>query len=98
MNLDKKVVCTNEWWIMINAIILLRTEAENLRGMTTPNQNTVTEYTAQKNAKLADEYEFAAEALRKLHNEGFAEGVLQGLTSLVEDIKRRKHNDKSSTN
>ena len=75
---------------MINAIQLLKMEAHTLRSMTTPNANTITEWSAKKNAELADEYEFAAEALRKLHNEGFAEGVLEGLKALAESCKRRR--------
>lgn len=58
--------------------------------MSTPNANTITEYTANKNAELADEFELAAEALRKLHNEGFNEGVLAGLKSLAESCKARR--------
>ena len=69
---------------MINAIQLLKMEAQARRSMTTPNAHTITEYAAAENAKLADEYEFAAEALRKLHNEGFNAGVLAGLKALAE--------------
>jgi len=76
--------------MMINAIMLLKQEAAARRSMTTPNAHTITEYTARENAKLADEYEFAAEALRKLHNEGFKEGVLNGLKSLSESCKARR--------
>lgn len=75
---------------MIDAINLLKMEALSRRSMTTPNANTITEYAAAENARLADEYEFAAEALRKLHNEGFAEGVLEGLKALAESCKRRR--------
>lgn len=75
---------------MINAIQLLKMEAQARRSMTTPNAHTITEYAAAENAKLADEYEFAAEALRKLHNEGFNEGVLAGLKALAESCKARR--------
>ena len=75
---------------MINAIQLLKMEAQVRRSMTTPNANTITEYAAKENEKLADEYEFAAEALRKLHNEGFAEGVLAGLKAMAESCKARR--------
>ena len=75
---------------MINAIQLLKMEAQARRSMTTPNAHTITEYAAAENAKLADEYEFAAEALRKLHNECFNEGVLAGLKALAESCKARR--------
>lgn len=75
---------------MINAIKLLLMEAHSLRGMTTPNSQTITEYQAKKNADLAHEYEVAAEALRKLHNEGFAEGIVQGFKDIVDRIQKRK--------
>lgn len=75
---------------MINAIQHLKMAAEDYRRMATPNANTVTEYTARKNAELADEFDLAAEALRKLHNEGFTEGVLAGLRSLAESCKARR--------
>lgn len=75
---------------MINAINLLKMEATVRRGMTTPNANTITEYAARENAKLADEYELAAEALRQMHNEGFKDGVLAGLKSLAESCKARR--------
>ena len=75
---------------MINAIQLLKMEAQARRSMTTPNAHTITEYAAAENAKLAEEYEFAAEALRKLHNEGFNEGVLAGLKALAESCKARR--------
>jgi hypothetical protein len=75
---------------MINAIHLLKMEAQCRRRMTTPNAHTITEHAATENAKLADEYEFAAEALRKLHNEGFGEGVMAGLKSLAESCKARR--------
>lgn len=75
---------------MLNAIMLLKHEAHARRSMTTPNANTITEYAAKENEKLADEYDFAAEALRKLHNEGFTEGVLAGLKSLAESCEARR--------
>jgi hypothetical protein len=75
---------------MINAIQLLKMEAQCRRRMTTPNAHTITEHAAKENAKLADEYEFAAEALRKLQNEGFGEGVMAGLKSLAESCKARR--------
>lgn len=70
------MVTLNKGETMLNAIILLRMEAKALRSMTTPNTQTITEYAAKKNMELAEEYEFAAEALRKLHNEGFKKGYL----------------------
>jgi hypothetical protein len=79
---------------MINAIYLLKMEAQCRRRMTTPNAHTITEHAAKENAKenakLADEYEVAAEALRKLHNEGFGEGVMAGMKSLAESCKARR--------
>ena len=81
---------------MINAIQLLKMEAVARRSMTTQNANTITEWAAKKNAELADEFEFAAEALRKLHNEGFNEGVLAGLKALAESCKARR--DKKAPN
>ena len=39
---------------MINAIQHLKMAAEDYRRMSTPNANTITEYTANKNAELAD--------------------------------------------
>lgn len=78
---------------MIHAIQHLKMAAEDYRRMSTPNANTITEYTANKNAKLADEFELAAEALRKLHNEGFNEGVLAGLKSLSESCKARHEHE-----
>jgi hypothetical protein len=75
---------------MINASQLLKMHEADLRRMTTPNANTITEHAAKENAKLADEYEFAAEALRKLHNKGFSEGVVAGLKSLAESCKARR--------
>lgn len=77
---------------MIHAIQHLKMAAEDYRRMSTPNANTITEYTANKNAELALEFEVAAEALRKLHNEGFNEGVLAGLKSLAESCKARREN------
>jgi hypothetical protein len=81
---------------MIHAIQLLKMEAQCRRRMTTPNAHTITEHAARENAKLADEYEFAAESLRKLHNEGFGEGVMAGLKSLAESCKARRE-EKSET-
>lgn len=74
---------------MINAIKLLLTEAQTRRSMTTPNAHTITECAAQENAKLADEYEMAAEALKKLQREGFAEGIVEGFRKIAEDHRRR---------
>ena len=75
---------------MKNAIQLLKMEAAGRRSMTTPNSHTITEYTASENAKLADEYEAAADALRVMANEAFAQGILKGVASLVESCKRRE--------
>ena len=75
---------------MKNAIQLLKMEAAGRRSMTTPNAHTITEYTARENAKLADEYEAAADALRCMANEAFAQGILKGVDSLVESCKRRE--------
>lgn len=75
---------------MINAILLLRQEAQVRRSMTTPNAHTITEYTAKENEKLADEHELAAEMLRKMYNERFTEGFLMGMKSLVESDERRR--------
>ena len=78
----------------LDVIQHLKIEAQTLRSMTTLNANTVTEHTARKNAELANEFEFAAEALRNIHNDGFAEGVSDGLKSLAESCKERR--DKSA--
>lgn len=75
---------------MINAILLLRQEAQVRRSMTTPNAHTITEYTAKENEKLADEYELAAEMLRKMYNERFNEGFLMGVKSLAESDEKRR--------
>lgn len=75
---------------MINAIELLKMEAYARRSMATPNAHTITEYAAKKNAKLADEYELAAEALRQMQNVAFADGILKGVESLVASCKARR--------
>jgi len=75
---------------MIKAIQLLTMEAHARRSMTTPTRNTVTEYTANENAKLADEYEAAAEALRQMHNKAFSDGILAGIKSIAESCKARR--------
>ena len=75
---------------MIHVIQHLKLVAEDYRRLVTPNANTITEYTAKRNAELALEFEVAAEALLKLHNEGFNEGVLAGLKSLAESCKARR--------
>lgn len=75
---------------MQNAIQLLKMEAHARRGMTTPNAHTVTEAAAAENAKLADEYEAAAEALRRMHNKAFEDGILEGVKSLAESCKARR--------
>lgn len=82
---------------MINAILLLRQEAQVRRSMTTPNAHTITEYTAKENEKLADEYELAAEMLRKVYNEVFNEGFLMGMKSLVESDERRRKERKHAS-
>lgn len=76
---------------MIKVIQHLKMVAEDYRNMSTPNTSTITEYTANKNRELALEFEVAAEALRKLYNEGFNEGILAGLTSLTENCKARRN-------
>lgn len=58
--------------------------------MTTPDANVTAAHAALRNAKLADEFEFAAEALRKLHNGCFTEGILQGMKSLAESCNARR--------
>lgn len=75
---------------MINAIQLLKMEAQARRSMTTPNANTVTKYAAAENAKMADEYDLAAEALRRMHNKAFEDGILEGVKALAESCKRRR--------
>jgi hypothetical protein len=75
---------------MINAIELLKMEAHARRSMTKPNAHTITEYAAKKNAELADEYDLAAEALRRMHNKAFEDGLLAGVQSLVESCKARR--------
>jgi len=74
---------------MNNAIDLLKREAHARRSISVPNSQTITEYTAKKNLKLAEEHEAAAEALRQMHNKAFADGVLAGVKSLAESCKRR---------
>lgn len=78
---------------MIHAIQHLKMAADDYRRMSTQNAHTITEHTARENAKLADEFELAAEALRKLHNEGFNEGVLAGLNGLAESCKARREKE-----
>ena len=73
---------------MINAITLLKMHAEDLRRMTTSNANTISEWTAKENAKLADEYEFAAEALRTLHRGGLAD-----LKAIAESAARKRSSE-----
>ena len=51
---------------MINAIHYLENGAASYRSMTTPDSQVTTEQAAKRNAELADEFERAAEALRKL--------------------------------
>lgn len=75
---------------MIHAIELLKMEAHARRSMSTPNANTITEYTARENAKLAEEYELAAEALRQMHNKAFADGIVAGVRSMAESCKARR--------
>lgn len=74
---------------MIDAIQLLKMEAQVRRSMTTPNAHTITEYAAAKNAKLADEYELAAEALRRMCNKAFEDGIIEGVKALAESCKAR---------
>ena len=80
---------------MINAIIHLKTEAEHYRKLAQADvgADAPQSLPAKKNNELADEFELAAEALRKLHNEGFAEGVLAGIKALAEscNARREKH-------
>lgn len=78
---------------MINAIQHLKMAADDYRRMSKFNAHTITECMALKNAALADEFELAADALRKLNNEGFNEGVLAGLKSLAESCKARRENN-----
>ena len=75
---------------MINAINLLKMEAQGRRSMTTPNANTITEYAAAENARLADEYDLAAEALRRMHNKAFEDGIVDGVKAIVESCNRRR--------
>lgn len=75
---------------MIDAIRLLKEEAHIRRGMTTPNQHTITEHSARENKRLADEYETAAEALRQMHNKAFADGILAGIRSIADSCKARR--------
>lgn len=75
---------------MFDAIHLLEEEAVIRRSMTTPNSHTITEHTARENARLADQYELAAKALRQMHNKAFAEGILAGMKVLAESCERRR--------
>ena len=78
---------------MQNAIALLLMEAQVRRSMTTPNANTITKYAAEENAKLADEYETAADALRRMHNKAFEDGIVEGVMALAESCKRRRERE-----
>lgn len=80
---------------MINAITLLEQEARARRSRVMPARDAVDEHADDENARLADEYERAAEALRRLHNRGFSEGVLAGLKTLADSCKARR--EKKST-
>jgi hypothetical protein len=51
-------------------------------SMTTPNRNTITEYTAAENVKKAAALRKAKELFRQWHNEKFAEGIISGLTGM----------------
>jgi len=51
---------------MKNAIRHLENAAKSYRSMTTPDGQVTTEEAALRNAELADEFEAAAQALRKL--------------------------------
>ena len=82
---------------MIRAIELLRNEAQVLRSMTTPNSNTITEFTARQNAELADEYELAANELRKLYNEQFINQLVKGIESLVDSCRVNRENRENRT-
>ena len=75
---------------MINAIKYLKMAAEDYRRMSTPDHNVTTPQAAIRNAKLADEFELAAEALRKMHNGVFAEGWLEGFKKIAESCKANK--------
>ena len=70
-------------------------ESHAMRSMTTPNAHTITEHTANKNRMLADEYELAAEVLRRIQNKAFEDAILGGVDSLVESCKRRRKNKMS---
>ena len=75
---------------MLNAIKYLKKAAEDYRSMTTPDNQVTTPQAAIRNAKLADEFELAAEALRKLHNGVFAEGWLEGFKAIAESCRKNR--------
>lgn len=79
---------------MINAIKYLKMAAEDYRRMTTPDNHVTTPQAAIRNAELADEFEMAAESLRKIHNGVFVEGWLEGFKKIAESCKanREKRN------
>jgi hypothetical protein len=82
--------CNQERMTMIDAINLLKTEALSRRSMTTPNQHTITEWTARENERLANQYDLAAEALRRMHNKAFADGILEGVKAIADSCQRRR--------
>lgn len=73
---------------MINAIDLLKMAAYDMRNISTPNSQTITEYAAKHNLKLAEEYELAAQLLAKAQRAGFAEGWLEGINKWCKEREK----------
>lgn len=80
---------------MINAIRLLKMAAHDMRNISTPNSQTITEYAANQNKKMAEEYELAAQLLVKAQNAGFAEGWLEGINKWCKEREGKTFGSKS---
>ena len=75
---------------MQNAIKYLKMAAADYRRMTTPDANVTTKQAAIRNAQLADEFDIAAEALRKMHNGVFVDGWVAGFKAIAESCKANR--------
>lgn len=67
---------------MSRVIEFLKMHAEDMRRQSKPN-SVITEYTANQNARMAAECEFAAEALRLIYNQLFSDGLIEGVKNLT---------------
>lgn len=72
---------------MSRVIQFLKMHAEDMRRQSKPNANTITQYQATENARMASECEFAAETLRLVYNQLFSDGVMEGVKNLAESMK-----------